>query len=44
MAKGTSTKTMVKGVVWQGLAFGLGAAVFVPLISMVVTKLGIKLG
>lgn len=43
MARGTSTKSMVKSVIWQGIAFGLGAALFVPLFSMVFNKIGLKL-
>lgn len=36
MAKGKSTKSKVKNALWMGFGFGLGSAIFVPLINYVV--------
>lgn len=43
MAKGSSTKAKLKNALWQGFGFGLGAAVFVPLINMIIKKTGVQL-
>lgn len=43
MAKGTSTKSRIKSELWRGFGTGLGIAVFVPLLTMAMSKVGIKL-
>jgi len=40
---GGSTKSKIKGALWQGFGFAIGAAVFVPIVQMAMTKLNVKL-
>lgn len=44
MAKGSSTKAKFKSALWNGFGYALGLAVILPLLTMVMNKLGIKLG